>query len=221
MAVLIKPATNSSQHHSPFRLLPHREWQDRSTFRIKPTEFKYPPIKPQSPSALQTFCLKRTVSVATLLWGECEDGTHTLGMGTWESIGTPKTSEFDCRGQNTSHCGVLHITGKLLKRRCRKWARMNHLDIYSTSYAKKKGRESNWQFDSRPLKVRNRPDPSACRWSATHRWKPLDDSYKFALDLILIGGLSAFLSTITCAVDVRVAHVRHFRHLHFTTFLMI
>jgi len=27
-----------------------------------------------------------------------------------------------------------------------------------TRYGKKKGRESNWQFDSQPLKVRNRPN---------------------------------------------------------------
>jgi hypothetical protein len=67
---------------------------------------------------------------------------------------------------------------------------MSHLDICSTSYGKKKGRESIWQFDSQPLKVRNRPDPGAFRWSATHRWKALDERYKFALDLIPIGGLS-------------------------------
>jgi len=30
--------------------------------------------------------------------GKCEDETHTPEMGTWESFGTPKTSEFDCRG---------------------------------------------------------------------------------------------------------------------------
>jgi hypothetical protein len=36
---------------------------------------------------------------------------------------------------------------------------MGHLDIYSTSYGKKKGRELNWQFDSQPLKSQesNRP----------------------------------------------------------------
>jgi hypothetical protein len=66
---------------------------------------------------------------------------------------------------------------------------MGHLDIYNTHYGKKKGRESNWQFDSRPLKVENRPDPGACRWSAIHRWKALGESYKFTLDLIPIGGL--------------------------------
>jgi hypothetical protein len=64
------------------------------------------------------------------------------------------------------------------------------LDICNTSYAKKKDRESNWQFDSRPLKVRNLPDPDSCRWSATHRWKVLNESYKFASNLIPIGGMS-------------------------------
>ncbi len=39
--------------------------------------------------------------VATPLLEECEDDTHTPEMGTWESFETPKTSEFDCRGQNT------------------------------------------------------------------------------------------------------------------------
>jgi hypothetical protein len=88
------------------------------------------------------------------------------------------------------HCGVFYIIGNLLKRRCRKWACISHFDIYSTSYGKKKGRESNCQFDSRTLKVRNRLDPGACRWSATHCWKDLDKSYKFALDLIPIEGLN-------------------------------
>jgi hypothetical protein len=74
---------------------------------------------------------------------ECEDEIHTPEMGTWESSETPKTLEFNYRGQNTLHWGVLYIIGKLSKFRCRKWTCMSHLDIYSTSYGKKKGRESN------------------------------------------------------------------------------
>jgi hypothetical protein len=35
---------------------------------------------------------------------------------------------------------------------------MTHLDTSNISYGQKKGRESNWQFDSQPLKVRNRLD---------------------------------------------------------------
>jgi hypothetical protein len=41
--------------------------------------------------------------VTTLLLEEWEDDTHTPEMGTWESIGTSKTSEFNFRGQNTLH----------------------------------------------------------------------------------------------------------------------
>jgi hypothetical protein len=70
---------------------------------------------------------------------------------------------------------------------------MSHSDICNTRYAQKKGWESNWQncqFDSRPLKVENWPDPGVCRWSVIHRRKALEDNYKFTLDLISIGGLS-------------------------------
>jgi len=67
---------------------------------------------------------------------------------------------------------------------------MGHLDICNTCYGKKKGWESNCQFDSRPLKVGNQPDLGMCRSSAIHHWKALKESYKFALDLIPIGGLS-------------------------------
>jgi hypothetical protein len=131
-----------------------------------------------------------SVIVATPLWGKCEDETHTPKSGNLEFSGTPENSELDCKGQNNLHWGVLYNIGHFLKCRCRKWPCMSHLDIYSTSYGRKKGRESNWQFDSRPLKVGNRPDPSVCKWSATHYWKDLEDSYKFASDFIPIGGLN-------------------------------
>jgi hypothetical protein len=65
---------------------------------------------------------------------------------------------------------------------------MSHLDIYSPSYGQKKGRESNWQFDSRRLKVGNRPVPNVRSGSATWRWKALFEGYNFGLDLVLIGG---------------------------------
>jgi hypothetical protein len=75
---------------------------------------------------------------------------------------------------------------------------MSHLDIYNTSYDEKKGRELNYQFDSRPPKVGNRPNPSVCKWSTTHRWKTLDKGYNFASDLIAIEGLHRKL----CALKV-------------------
>ncbi len=40
-----------------------------------------------------------------------------------------------------------------------KWPHMNHLDICSPCYGQKKGQESNWQFDSRPLKSRESTRP--------------------------------------------------------------
>jgi hypothetical protein len=134
--------------------------------------------------------LPKWLFVITPLWGKCEDETHTPKSGNLESSGTPENSKLDCRGQNTLHWGVLYIFGKILKCKCPKRPLMSHLDICSTSYSRKKGRESNWQFDFRPLKVGNQPDLGVCRWSTTHRWKALEESYKFTSDLIPIGGLS-------------------------------
>jgi hypothetical protein len=109
----------------------------------------------------------------------------------WElkSWWTSEISESDCKGQNPSPWGVLYTIGKLLKCRCPKWARMTHLNICNTSYGQKKGWESNWQFDSRPRKVGNRPDSFVCRWRVTRRWKALDEGYNFGLNPITIGGL--------------------------------
>jgi hypothetical protein len=110
-----------------------------------------------------------------------------------ESRWTPEISESDFRGQKSMACGVPYIIEKLLERRYPKWVRIAHLDIWNTSYGQKKDQESNWQFDSRPKKVKNRPDLLGCRGCATHRWKALDKSYNFALDHISIGGLFAKL----------------------------
>jgi hypothetical protein len=80
-----------------------------------------------------------------------------------------------------------------LKLGCLKWALMTHLDIWNTSYGQKKGRESNWQFDSRALKVENQPNFLMCKRRATYRWKALNEGYNFALDLIAIRGFHAKL----------------------------
>jgi hypothetical protein len=60
-----------------------------------------------------------------------------------ESSGIPATLELNCRGQNTLPLGVFYTVEKALKCICRKWPHMNHSDICSTSYGRKKGRESN------------------------------------------------------------------------------
>jgi hypothetical protein len=64
--------------------------------------------------------------------------------------------------------------------------RIGHLDICSPSYGQKKGHESNWQFDSWPLKVRNRPLSDIRFGSVTWRWKDLNEGYNFGLDLVAI-----------------------------------
>jgi len=112
-----------------------------------------------------------------------------LPLGELESWRTPESLGSDCRGQNPLVWRVIYIIGKLLKCKCLKWAHITYLDIWNISYGQKKGRESNWQFDSWPLKVKNRLDFRACRWRATYHWKDLDEDYNFVLDVISIGGL--------------------------------
>jgi hypothetical protein len=128
--------------------------------------------------------------IATPLWPSVGVKPNTSKVGDLESSGTPNCLGFDSKAQNTSHWGVIGVIGKVLKRRYRKWPRIGHLDICRPSYGQKKGRESNresnWQFDSRPLKARNWPLPDFRMESATWRWKDLDEGYHFGSDLIAI-----------------------------------
>ncbi len=52
---------------------------------------------------------------------------------------------------------------------------MTYLDTLNTSYGQKKGQKSNWQFDSRPLKIGNRLNFLAWRWHVIYFWKALDE----------------------------------------------
>ncbi len=120
-------------------------------------------------------------------FGQVWGWSPTLGKSEdLESSGTPECLELDSKAQNTSHWDVLGVIGKVLKRRYRKWPRIGHLNICSLSYGQKKGRESNWQFDSRSLKVGNRPLSDLRIESAIRRWKDLDEGYKFGSDLVAI-----------------------------------
>jgi hypothetical protein len=112
-----------------------------------------------------------SMSVATPLWVKCEGETHTFKSGNLESSGTLQNLELEFRGQNISHWGVLYTIGKVFKCRCPKWPYISHLDICSPRYGQKKGRKSNWQFDSWSLKVGNRPESNVWRRSETWRWK--------------------------------------------------
>jgi len=120
-------------------------------------------------------------------FGQVWGWSPTLGKSEdLKSSGTPECSELDSKAQNTSHWGVLSVIEKVLKRRYRKWPCIGHLDIFRPSYGQKKGRESNWQFDSRPLKVGNRYLPDLRIESAIRRWKDDDEGYKFGSDLVAI-----------------------------------
>jgi hypothetical protein len=123
----------------------------------------------------------------------CENWSSTLPneLPLWEleSWWTPKSSESNCKGQNPLDWGFPYIIGKILERICLKWACMTQLNIWNISYGQKKGRESNCQIDSQPLKVGNRPDFLVFRWRATYHWKALNKGYNVSLNLISIRGL--------------------------------
>jgi hypothetical protein len=124
--------------------------------------------------------------VATPLWSEVwECNSHSQK---WENGVLRDSRKFrrQFEGSNRSPWCVFYINEKVLKLRWPKWPRMGHLDIYSLSYGQKKGRESNCQFDSRPLKVGNRPLPDVASRSVTRSWKDLDESYNFGSNLVPI-----------------------------------
>jgi hypothetical protein len=124
------------------------------------------------------------------VWGhEPSHSQMNSHVGNWSPKRTPEFLKRNCRGQNSLLRGIPYIIGKLLKFKCLKWVCIAHLDIWNISYGQKKGRESNWQFDSWPLEVGNRSNSLVCRWRATYCWKALDEGYNFAPYLIVIGGV--------------------------------
>jgi hypothetical protein len=148
-----------------------------------------------------------TKVVAPLLWPSVGVKPNTWKSWELESSGTPECSELDNKAQNTSPWGVIGVIGKVSKCRCPKWPRIGHLDICSPSYGQKKGRESNWQFDSWPLKVGNRPVPDVRSGSATRRWKALFEGYKIGWDLVAIRGRGEEL-WLSKVPGVQLGHVR-------------
>jgi hypothetical protein len=124
------------------------------------------------------------------MWGnEPSHSQVNSHVGSWSPKWTLGSSECNFKGKYSFYGKIIYIIGKLLKHKCLKWAHIAHLDIWNKSYEQKKGRESNWQFDSWPLKVRNWLDFLAWRQRATYHWKFLNEGYNFALDCIVIGGL--------------------------------
>jgi hypothetical protein len=70
-------------------------------------------------------------SMLSGVWENVREWTCTLAseLPLWEleSQWTSKFLESDWRGQNTLDWSVPYIIGKILKRRCLKWACMTHL----------------------------------------------------------------------------------------------
>jgi len=106
-------------------------------------------------------------------------------VGKWSPPGLLKTQKTIWKVKSP-RIDAFFISMESSWSRCPKWPRMGHLDICSPSYGQKKGRESNCQFDSRPLKVGNQPLPDVAWGSATRRWKALDEGYNFGWDLVPI-----------------------------------
>jgi hypothetical protein len=139
--------------------------------------------------------------VAPLLWPSVGVKPNTWKSRELESSGTPECLELDNKAQNTSPWGVLGVNGKVSKCRCPKWPRIGHLDICSPSYGQKKG------WESRPLKVGNRPVPDVRSGSVTRRWKALFEGYKIGSDLVAIQcwGEELWLSKVP---GVQPGHIR-------------
>jgi len=103
------------------------------------------------------------------MWGMTLTLPSEFPLWELESQWTIKSSKSNFRDQNALYWGFPYIIEKILKHKCLKWACMTHLDTSNTSYGQKKGWESNCQFDSRPLKVNNRPNFLMCGWHVTYR----------------------------------------------------
>ncbi len=114
------------------------------------------------------------------------EAQHLEKLGIWSPPGLPNVQSSTARGK-TPRIGVFLVSlEKVLKRKYRKCPRIGNSDICSPSYGQKKGRESNWQFDSRPLKVGNRCLLDVRSERATWHWKDLDEGYNFGSDLVTI-----------------------------------
>jgi hypothetical protein len=88
---------------------------------------------------------------------------------------TPQCEVFWALLSSSEHPGGLQL---LTFSKC--WASPPHLAKVGLRHC---------QFDSRPEKVRNRPNLLSYKQCATYRWKALNKGYNFALDHTSIRGL--------------------------------
>jgi hypothetical protein len=103
-------------------------------------------------------------------------------VGTWSPPGLPKI-QSSSSGVKTPRIEVFFIPLE------RSWS----LDVQNglawaiwTFAAQVMGKRRAGTFESRPLKVRNRPLPNVCSGSTTWRWKALDENYNFGSNLVPI-----------------------------------
>ncbi len=127
------------------------------------------------------------------VWESVKEWPHTLPIGfpLWE-LESREFSSFQktiLRGQNLLDWEIFYTIGNFLRHKCLNWARMIHLNTYNTSYGRKKGRKSKCQFDSQPLKVRNRLELCVFWWHVTYCWRNLDEGYNFSSNFTSTGGL--------------------------------
>jgi hypothetical protein len=117
------------------------------------------------------------VFVAALLWESVKMKLTFPKLGLGSPLGLLKF-QSSIAGVKTPHIEVFFIS----------WESYQSVDVKNGSHGP--FGHLNWQFDSRPLKIGNRPNLDVCRWNVIHRWKALKESYKFVLNLIPIGGSS-------------------------------
>jgi hypothetical protein len=99
------------------------------------------------------------------VWGsEPSHSQVNSHVESWSPERTPKSSERNCRGENSLPWKVFYIIGKVLKFRCPKWPRLSHLDVCSPSYGQKKGRESNYQFERKRLLTTKSRESTRFTW---------------------------------------------------------
>jgi hypothetical protein len=111
------------------------------------------------------------------VWGW---NSHSPKSGNLESAGTPENSKLDCRGQNTLPWNVIISLERSWSVDVENGLACTILTSAAQVMVERRAGSQNWQFNSQPLKVGNRPNLGVRRWSATHCWKAFEENYKFA-----------------------------------------
>jgi hypothetical protein len=121
------------------------------------------------------------------MWGN--EHTHSQ-MNSHFKIGVPMDFQFfrgQLQGSKFIRLKSSSYHWKALGTKMSKMGLHDQFRYLNISYGQKKGQELNCQFDSRPLKVRNRLDLLVCKWHATYHWKSPDEGSNFVSNFTSIG----------------------------------